>query len=100
MIVIKLVGKLSILLSIQLFCSKLIFVKSITDLFSKFKILLLNIKDLKSKNQIKFKLRIKNKLKKIKNLNLNLNLKVSLEAKEVIYINKINIPPIKIKNRE
>lgn len=28
------------------------------------------------------------------------NLKVSFEAKDVMYINKISIPPIKIKNKE
>mgnify|MGYP001580751792 CR=1 FL=1 len=41
------------------------------------------------------------KIKNIKkNLILNENLNVSFEAKEVIYINKTNIPPIKIKNKE
>jgi len=28
------------------------------------------------------------------------NLNISLDARDVIYINKINIPPIKIKNNE
>lgn len=55
---------------------------------------------LKSKNKVnrkKIKKNIKNEaiiFKLIENLN------ISLEAIEVMYINKINIPPKKIKNSE
>lgn len=40
--------------------------------------------------------------KKIINIVLKFidNLNVSFEARDVIYINKISIPPIKIKNKE
>ncbi len=67
---------------------------------SLFKVLLLIIKFLKSINKI-----IIIEIKIIKNLRLiilifKLNLKISFEARDVIYINKINIPPIKIKNKE
>lgn len=41
-------------------------------------------------------------MKKDKNKNFHLKeiLKISFEDKEVIYINKINIPPIKIRKSE
>jgi hypothetical protein len=45
------------------------------------------------------------KIKVIKKIKDNIfqfkeSLKISFEDREVIYINKINIPPIKIKNKE
>lgn len=68
---------------------------------SLLKILLLKFK-ISFKSKI-FKINIIIKIKFIKKkifILLNLNLKISLEAKDVIYINKINIPPIKIKNKQ
>lgn len=63
------------------------------------KILLKNniLKSKNTMNKKKMKKKIKNELiifKLIENLN------ISLEAIDVIYINKINIPPRKIKNNE
>jgi hypothetical protein len=55
---------------------------------------------LKSKIVIKITIiNIKNKRDKI-NLILIENLNISFDAIDVIYINKINIPPKKIKKRE
>lgn len=55
---------------------------------------------LKSKNKIN-KQKVKNKKEKNKIiLKFILKLNISFEAIEVIYINKINIPPKKIKKRE
>jgi hypothetical protein len=42
----------------------------------------------------------KNNNQKVEYLKFIVKVNVSLEAKDVIYINKINIPPIKIKKRE
>jgi hypothetical protein len=55
---------------------------------------------LKSKNKIKIKKIIKNKQKDEMIFKLIENLNISFDAIEVIYINKINIPPKKIKNKE
>jgi hypothetical protein len=53
---------------------------------SKFKITILINKIIKEKKIIIFQFKKK--------------LNISFDANEVIYINKINIPPIKIKNKE
>lgn len=55
---------------------------------------------LKSKKIIKINKKNKNKQKKVRILKLIENLNISFEAIDVIYINKINIPPKKIKNKE
>lgn len=55
------------------------------------------------KSQLKIIIIKKNIIVKInnnKNFLLIEKLKISLEAIDVIYINKINIPPKKIKNKE
>jgi len=67
---------------------------------SKFIKLLKNRKDLKSIKDIIIKknvIKIKNRLLILKLIE---NLKISFDANEVMYINKINIPPIKIRKRE
>lgn len=93
------IGKLYILFNIKLFCSIIIFIEN-KDLFSLLKVLLFINNALKSiniKNKIKIKVKIK---EKVIILGFKENTKISFEAKEVMYINKINIPPIKIKNKE
>lgn len=55
---------------------------------------------LKSKKIIKINKKNKNKQKEVRILKLIENLNISFEAIDVIYINKINIPPKKIKNKE
>lgn len=96
--VIILIGKLYSLFKVKLFSKNKFFI-SINLKLSRFKILLKN-------NILKSKIIIKNKNnKKIKkNVNKILifkeNLNISFDAIEVIYINKINIPPKKIKNKE
>lgn len=55
---------------------------------------------LKSKKIIKINKKNKNKHKEVRILKLIENLNISFEAIDVIYINKINIPPKKIKNKE
>jgi hypothetical protein len=67
---------------------------------SLFIILLFVIKFLKSNFKIK---RLINNIinkKKIIIFQFKKRLNISFDANEVIYINKINIPPIKIKNKE
>jgi hypothetical protein len=70
----------------------------------KFKLSILKI--LLKNNILKSKITISIKKVKIimKNINIilifNENLNISFEAIEVIYINKINIPPKKIRNKE
>lgn len=66
---------------------------------SMLKILLKN-NILKSKNKINNKKIKKNIKKEVIILILIENLNISFDAIEVIYINKINIPPKKIKNNE
>lgn len=66
---------------------------------SMLKILLKN-NILKSKNKINNKNIKKNIKKEVIILILIENLNISFDAIEVIYINKINIPPKKIKNNE
>lgn len=73
--------------------------KSIKFILSILKILLKN-NILKSKIKINDKNIIKNKNNEINILKFNENLNISFDAIEVIYINKINIPPKKIKNNE
>lgn len=63
-------------------------------------IILLKNNILKSKKKIIIKNKINKMKKKLKILGLIENLNISLEAIDVIYINKINIPPKKIKNKE
>jgi len=55
---------------------------------------------LKSKNKINNKNIKKNIRKEVIILILIENLNISFEAIEVIYINKINMPPKKIRNNE
>lgn len=55
---------------------------------------------LKSKKIIKIKKTKKNKQKEVIIFKLIENLNISLDAIDVMYINKINMPPRKIKNRE
>lgn len=55
---------------------------------------------LKSKKIIKINKKNKNKQKEVRILKLIENLNISFEAIDVIYINKINMPPKKIKNKE
>lgn len=66
---------------------------------SMLKILLKN-NILRSKNKINNKNIKKNIKKEVITLILIENLNISFDAIEVIYINKINIPPKKIKNNE
>lgn len=92
------IGKLYNLFSVKLF-SKNKFFNSIKFKLSIFKILLKNnILKLKINKNINI---IKNNNKKTKMvLKLIENLNISFDAIDVIYINKINIPPRKIKNNE
>lgn len=91
-------GKLYSLFNIKLFSKNKFFVSK-KEKFSKFKILLKN-KILKSYKKI-IRNNINNKIKiGVKIFKLIENLNTSFEAIEVIYINKINIPPKKIKNKE
>jgi len=95
----KLVGKLNILFNIQFLCS--IPLKNLcNDLFSMLNVLLLKRIILKSYKKIIIIKIIIIKKAKIKIFKLKENLKISFEARDVMYINKINIPPIKIKNKE
>jgi len=55
---------------------------------------------LKSKNKINKEKIKKNIEKELIIFKLIENLNISLDAIEVMYINKINIPPKKIKNKE
>lgn len=66
---------------------------------SKLKILLKN-SILKSKIIINRKKETKDNKKLNKNFQFNEILNISFEASDVIYMNKINIPPKKIKNNE
>lgn len=92
-------GKLYILFNINLLFS-IKNLKLIKEEVSLLKILLFISKDLKSVKNINIII-IKNiKDKKIIKFRFILKKKVSLEAREVIYINRISIPPIKIKNKE
>lgn len=98
MIVIILIGKLYILFNIKLFSNIKDFKFKMLDI-SKLLILLKNNNFWlnNKKNNIIIEKYIKinvNILKLIWNLNS------SFEAIDVMYINKINIPPIKIKNSE
>lgn len=74
-----------------------IFLKKNIFEFSKLKVLLKD-KILKSKINIIIKLKIII-IKKLKIVKLE-NLNNSFDANDVIYINKINNPPKKIKNKE
>lgn len=58
------------------------------------------VRVLKSLKNNKNNIDNKNKYQKIAYLKFIDKLNVSLDAKEVIYMNKINIPPIKIRNSE
>jgi hypothetical protein len=91
-------GKLYNLFSVKLFSKNKFFI-SIKLKLSILKILLKN-NILKSKNRINKK-NIKKNIKK-DNVTFRLmeNLNISLDAIDVMYINKINIPPKKIKNKE
>lgn len=57
-------------------------------------------KILKSKNKIKIKKIKKNKQKDVKIFKFIETLNISFDAIDVMYINKINIPPKKIRNSE
>lgn len=91
-------GKLYNLFNVRLF-SKNIFFISIRLIFSRLKILLKN-NILKSKNTIKINKMRKNIENEVIIFKLIENLNISFDAIEVIYINKISIPPKKIKNKE
>lgn len=91
-------GKLYNLFNVRLF-SKNIFFISIILIFSRLKILLKN-NILKSKNTIKINKMRKNIENEVIIFKLIENLNISFDAIEVIYINKISIPPKKIKNKE
>lgn len=97
-IVIKFIGKLYILFSIKEFSINKDF-NSIIFMFSKFWILLKNISFCLNKYIKIIKIKI-NKVFKNINKKLILKLNCSFEAIEVMYINKISIPPKKIKKRE
>jgi len=91
-------GKLYNLFSVKLFSKNKFFI-SIKLKLSILKILLKN-NILKSKNRINKK-NIKKNIKKDNVIfRLMENLNISLDAIDVMYINKINIPPKKIKNKE
>lgn len=79
--------------------SKNKFFISVNLKLSILKILLKN-NILKSKKVIKIIKMKKNRQKEIIIFKLMENLNISLEAIEVMYINKINIPPKKIRNKE
>lgn len=83
---------------VKLFSKNKFFI-SVNLRLSILKILLKN-NILKSKNTIKIKKIKKNKQKEVKIFKLIEKLNISLEAIDVIYMNKINIPPKKIKNKE
>lgn len=86
------------LLRVKLFSKNRFFISEKFKL-SILKILLKN-NILKSKNKIKNK-NIKRNIKKEKIILILMeNLNISFDAIEVMYINKINIPPKKIKNNE
>lgn len=91
-------GKLYNLFNVRLF-SKNIFFISIRLIFSRLKILLKN-NILKSKNTIKINKMRKNIENEVIIFKLIENLNISFDAIDVIYINKISIPPKKIKNKE
>ena len=91
-------GKLYSLFKVRLFSKNKFFI-SINLKLSILKILLKN-SILKSKNMIKIKKVTKNKQKEVKIFKLIENLNISFDAIDVMYINKINIPPKKIKNKE
>lgn len=84
--------------NVKLFSKNKFFISIILKL-SILKILLKN-NILKSKKMIKIKKIKKNKQKEVIIFKLIENLNISFEAIEVIYINKISIPPKKIKNKE
>lgn len=84
--------------NVKLFSKNKFFISMILKL-SILKILLKN-NILKSKKMIKIKKIKKNKQKEVIIFKLIENLNISFEAIEVIYINKISIPPKKIKNKE
>lgn len=91
-------GKLYSLFKVRLFSKNKFFI-SINFKLSILKILLKN-NILKSKNTMKIKKIPKNKQKEVKIFKLIENLNISFDAIDVMYINKINIPPKKIKNKE
>jgi hypothetical protein len=91
-------GKLYNLFSVKLFSKNKFFI-SINLKLSILKTLLKN-NILKSKNTIKIKEIKKNKEKEVKIFKLIENLNISFEAIDVMYMNKISIPPKKIKNKE
>ena len=91
-------GKLYSLFKVRLFSKNKFFI-SINLKLSILKILLKN-NILKSKNTMKIKKIRKNKQKEVEIFKLMENLNISFDAIDVMYINKINIPPKKIKNKE
>lgn len=93
------IGNLNILFNSILFKFSIFFIIKILS-FSKFLILLKKIWFF-ILNQLKIIKKIKEivKIKKSK-LKFKENLNISFEDRDVIYINKISIPPIKIKNNE
>lgn len=96
--VIIFIGKLYNLFNVKLFSKNKFFI-SINLKLSILKILLKN-NILKSKNIINTKKIKKNIQNEIKIFKLIENLNISLEAIDVIYINRINIPPKKMRKRE
>lgn len=91
-------GKLYSLFNVKLLSRNKFFI-SINLKLSILKILLKN-NILKSKNTIKINKPKKNIKKEIIIFRLIENLNISLDAIDVMYINKISIPPRKIKNKE
>lgn len=92
------IGKLYNLFKVKLFSENIFFISI------KFKLSILKI--LFKNNILKSKIIIKKIIKNKKKINEKIifvlieNLNISFEAIDVIYMNKINIPPKKIKNKE
>jgi len=96
--VIILIGKLYILFKIKLFSKIKVFILQIC-VISILLVLLKNNSFCLNKIKNNKIIQIYEKVKKV-TLKLIWNLNSSLEAIDVMYINKISIPPIKIKNKE